>query len=205
MTRPRATTDPAEGRIRFRSRWSIALRYSGLSPNARLVALTASTWMDPDGAGARPGSRALGEATSLSRATVFRALAELDRGGWIRREAGGGRGRSARLTPLVPSWADAIVEDVLSRGRNRLTGETGDTAKPSQFGSETVSNGEGPHARNRLTGDTPALGAFQEPGSDVVEGSEPPWVRAGLSWPEFLRLRREAETSDDPLEEAAGA
>ena len=210
----RAVVD--EERIRIRARWTIALRYCGLSPTTRLVALAASTWMDYDGQGARPGVDAICEATDLARRSVYRSLSELEAAGWIRREGGGGRGRASTFSPLIPAWADAIVEQVLSGGRNGATAGTDDTCKGCrgrhgshekgcQVRHERVPSSESPHARNGATGGTPALRAFQEPDGVFDEGSEPPWVAEGISWPEFLRRRREAEAPTEPLTKAAGA
>ena len=64
-----------------------------LTPTERLVGLAASTWMDANGAGVRPGITRLCNAAGLKkRATVTRALAGLERKGYLTCVHRGGRG-----------------------------------------------------------------------------------------------------------------
>ncbi|HXF73702.1 MAG TPA: helix-turn-helix domain-containing protein [Actinomycetota bacterium] len=200
---------------RFRTRWQIGLRYSGLPPTVRLVAHALATWADQDGANCRPAIEQLQEATGRSRATVCRALRDLERRGWIvRARRGGGRGRATEYGLRIPPQAAARVEQILcglppegpwdgtgfdigdgdpGRG-NRLTDETVSPPKPSHPGAETVS----PVRPNRLTGETPALQPVQSPLAALVRNTDELSSREQLSperrayWQRFLHLHRQS-------------
>lgn len=83
----------------FKFQWQEAVCGRGhaalndLTPTERLVAFALSTWMDADGAGARPGVSRLCKATGRRRRdTVTTALAELERKGYLECVHRGGRG-----------------------------------------------------------------------------------------------------------------
>lgn len=83
----------------FKFRWQETVCGRGygapkdLTSTERLVALALSTWMDADGAGARPGISRLCRAAGFSkRDTVIAALAALERKGYLECIHRGGRG-----------------------------------------------------------------------------------------------------------------
>jgi hypothetical protein len=125
--------------FRFRTRWTMALRYSGLPASTRAVAWALATWFTTDGTGADPSLATLAEAAGLDPATVKRALNELERGWWITRVRGGGRGVRTHYSAAMPADAEAALEAVLNRrtdapvsGRKQAHGmtETGARTRP---------------------------------------------------------------------------
>lgn len=139
-----------ERRFRYRTRWAIALRYSGLPRRARAVAHALGTYMRHDGSGCRPGLPALMEATGYGRSSVLAALGELEAGGWISRGPVGGRGAPTTYTPLMPDGAEARVEAQLKgskgldpsgpKGSSRLD-ERVQPAGPTPIEPETTERG----------------------------------------------------------------
>ncbi len=141
-------------KIRHRSRWQIALRYSGVPSNARLVALMLSTWATADGTGCRPTTDQLVEATGLSRASVFRALDDLACAKLIRRSGVGGRGRASMYTLHIPTEIAERLEKVLGPIERVSHGDGLDPERVSGGGSKPSQKGrKGSHT------ETPA---FQE-------------------------------------------
>ncbi len=139
-------------RFRHRTRWQIAMRYSGFPTATRAVAWALSTWWksDADGSDEPPSIEDLAEASGLSRATVARAMSVLREHGWLEQERGGGRGRRSIYRAVIPPGAEERMEAVLNRrrggsgsARNRLMGETVWPQKPSQIRAQTVSSTEG--------------------------------------------------------------
>jgi len=155
-----------ERRFRFRTRWGIALRYSGLSPAARAVAHGLATFMKHDGSRCGPGLDRITQATGYSRATVCRALAELQGQGWIHRGPAGGRGSPTVYTPTLPQGAEERVEQVLGKGRTH----------------ETLSGHKGSHPRDeRVAPMRPTPISLEEPERDGGAVADPEWVRQLLA------------------------
>lgn len=85
----------------FRFRWRLALRdFYSLRAPARLVGHTLALHMEADGSSCFPGVDRLTRETSLHRATVFRALQELEHEGFLRRERR--KGETSLYWPLIP-------------------------------------------------------------------------------------------------------
>lgn len=109
-----------EHTLRGKSRWQIALAVAeDLTSTDVAVGWALSTWMDADGAGARPPVPAIARAAKVSRATAFRSLRRLEDLGYLRRD--GGRGVASAFRPKIPAAVDNAVEKRLTR----RTGETG--------------------------------------------------------------------------------
>lgn len=77
--------------------WERAITDSDLSSNAKLVALTLATWFSKQESVAFPSVETLTRKTSLSRATVQRALGELDPR-FLSRQVANGPGSTGRRT-----------------------------------------------------------------------------------------------------------
>lgn len=163
-------------RLRLRTRWQIGLRYCGLTPTVRAVAWALATWMKPDGDSCRPAVEDVAAAAGTSRATAFRALAQLKKRGLIRIHGGGGRCRASTYEPLIPAELEVWIESVLGSGNGR-TGETVSDQKPSHRMTQTVSPGPG----NRLTRATLAYRAYRAGSEDEERAPLPPDVDAVAS------------------------
>ena len=81
---------------------------SDLGSNARLVAHTLSTHMDRNGGSCFPSITTIQRESGLGRSTVCRALAELERAGFVQRLRGG-RGRPTRYVATSPTAGLALV------------------------------------------------------------------------------------------------
>jgi DNA-binding MarR family transcriptional regulator len=213
-------------RFRFRSRWQIAMREAQLPSFRLLVGLTLSTWARPDGSDCRPSVERIGKATGLARSTVLRHLGALEAGGWIGRQAGGGRGRATTYSLMIPASIEALLEALLG-AENRPTSGTVSSdlgEKLSQFPPKTVSIS----GLNRPTSGTPGIWSLIEPEGDEVadfenrptsgtvssdgppgksqESAVAPWQLLGYTWAEFIALplaERQAILSR-PQDRAAG-
>lgn len=82
---------------------AVASAESVLSATQRHVALTLSLHMDRNGGSCWPSILLLCKRTSLADSTVRKALTEVDRAGYLRREVGTGRGRSTRYSATLPA------------------------------------------------------------------------------------------------------
>lgn len=90
-----------------RIEWWKAIRASNLPARERLVALTLSTFMDPDGSRCWPAQSTVADAAGIGRRTAQRAITELHSAGYLElgRHAGPGEGRGQRphlYRPAVP-------------------------------------------------------------------------------------------------------
>ena len=76
-----------------RFEWERLIRERELPSAQKLVGYALGTYVNGDGTNAHPGIEGLVKATGLHRATVLRALAGLEEGGYIRAAfRGGGKG-----------------------------------------------------------------------------------------------------------------
>lgn len=85
-----------------RFEWERALRDADDVPwHVKAIALLVGTYMSADGQDARPSAASLARSAGLSRASVFRLLAEAETAGWLRSVA-----RSGKVTyryPQIPT------------------------------------------------------------------------------------------------------
>lgn len=190
----------SERRFRLKTRWQIALRYSGYGLTTKAVGWALSTWWRAEGVGAAPSLENLADATGLHRATIARALKRLDDEGWVERIPGGGRGRRTAYRATIPEAADARVEEVLN-GRTRATVSA---EKPSQESQETVADARPFDSQNRRTGATRAFEPREEPVGSGPAGPLPDGGRTLLDrYREALGIPTEGghadpETSGSP-------
>jgi hypothetical protein len=83
--------------------WCEARPDSGVeTKKLKHLALTLSLHMNERGGSCFPSIDTLAEETSMSRPTVFLAIAELEATGWLTVKRGGGRGRPNRYTATCP-------------------------------------------------------------------------------------------------------
>ena len=88
-----------------RNDWWKAIRTSNLTPQARLLALAMSTFMNTDGTRCYPGQAALANACGWSGSrTVRRALTELERTGYIEIERFAGSRQEGRTQRTHRYW-----------------------------------------------------------------------------------------------------
>lgn len=128
----------------FKTRWLTAVRESDLGDRERLVAFALGTWMSSAG-GCFPSLGAIAAGARRHVATVCRALDELEAGGWIDRDRGGGRGRSTTYQASIPSHIEARVSGPNCRSLSTrklsqpdMTPST-ESLAPSASGSKEVS------------------------------------------------------------------
>ncbi len=114
--------------------WRSAVAESSLKPTLRHVALTLSLHMNERGGSAFPSLQTLANESGLHRATVCRALAELEALGWLSRTPGGGRGRSTVYRATAPETVadgDRLPETVALRSETvALNARNSRTARP---------------------------------------------------------------------------
>lgn len=89
--------------------WRSALAESDLPPTLRHVGLTLSLHMNERGGSAFPSHTTLARETGLHRATVIKALGDLEARGYVEREPGGGRGHTTTYRATVP--AETVAHD----------------------------------------------------------------------------------------------
>ena len=112
--------------------WRKAIAGSGLSPAQRGVSSALALHMDRAGDSCYPSLETLAAESGYHRATVIRAVKDLDAAGWIERDLGGGllsrtdakrTGRSTRYRATVPvkPSSSATVRDEPNGASNRRT------------------------------------------------------------------------------------
>jgi hypothetical protein len=96
------STDPPSSTARpTRPEWRDGIKASDLPPTTRLVALLMADYWPKDGGHLWCAVSTLMEQSGLSRATVYRALAELQAWGWLVQVEGHAQHRSPRYLPRL--------------------------------------------------------------------------------------------------------
>lgn len=186
--------------------WWQSIRTSSLPHGVRLLALTMSTYMDPDGSRCFPGQDALAEACGWKDArSVRRALTVLEDEGYVLVERYGGQraneGRQQathRYVPTVPvdEQSDADVRQDDPTSRTPQSGRSGTSRTPEATSRTLVADQSDSGVRqppHDLTKD-PTTGAL-----DVAES--PARARPGVA--RDGRGDRRQPPDDDPVDAAA--
>ncbi len=177
-----------------RHAWWKAIRASNLTPQARLVALTLSTWMQADGTNCYPGQDALAGACGWANTrTVRRALTDLEEAGYLEIEqyagvrAVGRSQKTHRYWPTLPgddqSGAHARENDATSRahtpGRNDDQSDTDAREETTTSRAHTPDRSSRPVGHSSTTSRTSQAdqsGAHARQGfqSEVLQSEQPP-------------------------------
>lgn len=99
----------------FIHRWTNAALDAGLDPASTVILLHLARHASyEDGAGCRPSLARLVEKTGVSRATLLRRLADLERGGWLTRD-GGSTGVATLYHLTIPATPNPSHGDTTTR------------------------------------------------------------------------------------------
>jgi GntR family transcriptional regulator len=115
-----AKDNASVGQASRRTRWVAAIRDdSDLPRRAVLVGWALATWMDQDGE-CFPSLATIAKAARVDKATVVRALDDLDSAGWIERDRGGsergGTRRATRYRADLSHHLRQVVADLSQNG-----------------------------------------------------------------------------------------
>ena len=104
---------PRRRHERHLDRWRTAVLHSNLPPQARLVALVLSRYMDLDHLGdARPGNKRLAVETGYSVRSVRRWLRHLEASGWILKVFEGRHVHEKKMTAIYRGTWPRRVDSV---------------------------------------------------------------------------------------------
>ena len=93
------------------AQWRGLITGSELPWTARLVALVLSTHMNRNGGSCHPSLTTIAQESGLGRSTVCRALAELERSRFLRRDPGGPPKRPTRYRASSPTAGLVVVPE----------------------------------------------------------------------------------------------